>query len=236
MGLDPKEIAITMLLVTIFFHYFSYSFTISAIDYSDYEISIDIVDLYSSGIMLGEYDEHNISYQNGGPDIRTEFEIENSTIRFLWSDFIGRGDAISSQIKAWFFGFPSWINFDWQNIQGKRFIRNETIIDLWDSENNWTKIHALSGYVLFITDPLKQGNITRAVQIDGNLTLTLCQDVAWAEEPSISSFISWYWGLVTGSESFGLPENFAIIVRVMTLLGMFAGVFLLSELRRIVRV
>ena len=233
MGLDPKEIAITMLLVSILFHYFSYSFTITAIDYSDYDISIDIIDIYASGMMLGENDAHNISFQTG-PYPWTEFNIENSTIRFLWRDFITVGDAIGSQTKAQFFGFDSWINFDWVNIQGQRFIRNETIIDRWDNENNWTMIQAQTGYVLFITDPAKQGNITHAVLVDGNLTLTLAQNVAWAEEPSVTSFISWYFGLVTGSESFGLPENFAIIVRIMTLLGMFAGIFLLSELRRIV--
>ena len=87
---------------------------------------------------------------------------------------------------------------------------------------------------MFITDPLREGNITRAVMVDGNLTLTLAQDMAWAEEPNIPSFMSWYAGLVTGSESWGLPDNFAIIVRIMTLLGIFSGVFLLSELRRIV--
>lgn len=233
MGLDPKEIAITMLLVSILFHYFSYSFTITAIDYSDYELSIDIIDLYASGIMLGEYDEHNISFQTD-PYPWTEFEVGNSTMRFLWRDFIFVGDSIGSQIQAKFFGFDSWINFDWRDIPGGRHIRNATIIEWWDSENNWTMFHGLTGYVLFITDPLKQGNITRAVQVDGNLTLTLAQNVAWSETPGVSSFINWYFGLVTGSESFGLPDNFAIIVRIMTLLGMFAGIFLLSELRRIV--
>ncbi len=235
MGLDPKEIAITMLLVSILFHYFSYSFTITAIDYSDYDITISIIDLYSTGIMIGENDEHNISYN---PllftDVWTFFNIENSTIRLQWRDQLIADDSIRAQIQAKFFGFPMWVDFDWA-VQGQDFIYNETIIVLYGREyDNMTIIRALTGYVLFITDPLKQGNITRAVQVDGNLTLTLAQNVAWAEEPNITSFISWYFGLVTGTESFGLPDNFAIIVRIMTLLGMFAGIFLLSELRRIV--
>jgi len=230
MGLDPKEIAITMLLVSIFFHYFSYSFTITAIDYSGYELAIDIVDLYASGIMLGEYDEHNISFNAG---FYTEFTLNDSIIRFQWNDWAIFGDSISSQIRAPFFNWNQWIDFNWQDIGGKA-IRNETIIDRWDSENNWTKIHALTGYVLFITDPQKEGNITRATQIDGELTLTLAQDMAWSESPNVASFMSWYAGLVTGSESWGLPDNFSIIVRIMTVLGIFSGVFLLSELRRIV--
>ena len=230
MGLDPKEIAITMLFVSILFHYFSYSFTITAIDYSDYEIALDIVDLYASGIMLGEHAAHNISYNAG---FFTEFTLNESVVRFQWKNWVIFGDAISSQIRAPFFNWNQWIDFNWQDIGGKA-IRNETIIDHWDSENNWTKIHALTGYVLFITDPSKQGNITHAVMVDGNLTLTLAQDMAWSEEPNVASFMSWYAGLVTGSETWGLPDNFAIIVRIMTLLGIFSGVFLLSELRRIV--
>ena len=234
MGLDPKEIAITMLLVSILFHYFSYSFTITAIDYGDYDVTIGIIDLYSSGIMLGEYDEHNISFQTD-PYPYTEFDINETTVRFLWRDYIFVGDAIGSQIQAKFFGVDTWMDFEWQNIRGQDFIRNETIIDLFGAEQeNMTIIRGTTGYVLFITDPLRQGNITNAVLVDGNLTLTLAENMAWSEEPNVSTFISWYLGLVTGTETWGLPDNFAIIVRVMTLLGMFAGIFLLSELRRIV--
>lgn len=230
MGLDPKEIAITMLLVSILFHYFSYSFTITAIDYSDYEIAIDLVDLYASGIMLGEHDEHNITFDSG---TWTYFTLNESVVRFQWRDWALVGDAIGSQIQAPFFAWNQYIDFNWQDIGGKA-IRNETVLDHWDSENNWTKIHALTGYVLFITDPLREGNITRAVLVDGNLTLTLAQDMAWSEEPNVASFMSWYAGLVTGNETWGLPDNFAIVVRLMTILGIFSGVFLLSELRRIV--
>ena len=234
MGMDPKEIAVTMLMISIFFHYFSYSFTITAIDYSDYDVTLSTVDLYASGILIGENDEHNISFQTG-PYPWTEFDINETTVRFLWRDWITVGDAIGSQIQAKFFGFDTWMDFEWQNIQGQDFIRNETIIDLFGIEQeNMTIVRGTTGYVLFITDPLKQGNITHAVLVDGNLTLTLAENMAFAEEPNVSTFISWYLGLVTGTESWGLPDNFSIIVRVMTLLGMFAGVFLLSELRRIV--
>jgi len=231
MGVDPKEIAVTLLFVSILFHYFSYSFTITAIDYSDYDISIDIVDLYASGIMIGEHDEANVSYSGTW----VYMDINETELRFRWTHFpLGVGDALYAQIEAPFFGFEMWIDFSWQNIKGQDFIKNETIIDRWDSTNNWTMIHGLTGYVLFITDPLKEGNITRAVQEDGEITLTICENIAWAETPSLNSFISWYFGLVTGTESWGLPDNFAIVVRVMTLLGMFSGIFLLSELRRIV--
>jgi len=231
MGLDPKEIAITLLFISIFFHYYSYSFTVTAMDYSDYDVSIDIIDLYVSGIMIGEYDEVNVTYE-GGLSYMTLNETE---LRFKWINFpLGVGDALYAQVRSQFFGFPMWIDFSWQNIKGQDFIKNETIVDWWDSDHNWTMIHGLTGYVLFITDPLKEGNITRAVMEDGELTLTLCQDMAWAESPSLGSFISWYVGLVTGSETWGLPENFSIVVRIMTLLGIFSGVFLLSEVRRIV--
>lgn len=200
-------------------------------DYGDYDITLDIVDLYISGIMIGEHDDGNVTYDGGW----VYFEINETNIRFDWEHrLLGIGDALYAQIDSHFFGFPMWIDFSWQDIKGQDFIKNETIIDRWEPDNNWTMIHGLTGYVLFITDPLKDGNITRAVQEDGEITLTLCQNIAWSESPSLTSFMSWYFGLVTGTETWGLPDNFSIIVRVMTLLGMFAGIFLLSELRRII--
>lgn len=232
---DPKDIAITLLLISVLFHYFSYSFTVQAYDYSDYDISLSITDLYTSGIMLGEFDEHNITYNSG---IWTTFEINESTIRCQWTRFplFNNQDGILWQIRAPFFGFPAWIDFTFVNIFQGRLIRNTTIMTLWESDNNWTKVHGKTGYVLFITDPLKEGNITRAVQEDGNLTLTLAEDIAWADEPNLSTFMSWYIGLVTGSETWGLPDSFSILVRIMTMLGIFSGIFLLIEARRLIKV
>jgi hypothetical protein len=234
MGLDPKEIAVTLLIVSVMFHYYSYSFSVQAYDYSDYDITLEIADLYASGIMIGEHAEHNISYGNA---TWTVFDLNETSIRMIWQDWaLLGGDGIVAQQETKFFGFDAWIDFKFQNVFQQRNIRNSTIIALFEEDNNWSKVHALTGYVLFITDPLKQDNMTRAVQEDGNLTLTLAQDVAWAEEADLSNFISWYIGLVTGSETWGLPDSFSILVRLMTLLGIFSGVFLLIEARRLIRV
>lgn len=231
---DPKDIAITLLLISVLFHYFSYSFTVVAFDYSEYDISLDITDLYASGIMIGESDEHNVTY---GDNTFTEFVINESRIRVAWINWFAQGgDGLIFTQRVPFFGFDAWIDFTFVNIEGGENIRNSTITALWESNNNWTKVHAKTGYVLFITDPLKQGNITRAVQEDGNLTLTLAEDISWADEPNLATFMSWYIGLVTGSESWGLPDSFSILVRIMTMLGIFSGIFLLIEARRLIKV
>ena len=231
---DPKDIAITLLLISVLFHYFTYSFTVTAYDYSDWDISLDINDLYSSGIMLGNWDENNITYNAG---TWTIFQINDSTIRCQWQDWaLLGGDGIVWQIQAPFFGFTAWIDFTFVNIFQERNIKNSTILELWESNNNWTKVHGKTGYVVFITDPLKQGNITRATQIDGNLTLTLAEDISWASEPNLATFMSWYIGLVTGSETWGLPDSFSILVRIFTMVGIFSGIFLLIEARRLIKV
>ena len=237
MKIEPKEIAVYLLLLNVLFHYFSYSFTIFGADYSDYNIALGIEDLYMSGIMIGEYDEHNVSWTV--PMSFTTFTIVNSTMRVSWTKWgilNNNYHGLGWMKRSPFFGFDMWIDFKWQDIgPSGHIIRNSTIVDNWDRDHNWTKIHNLLGFVLFITDPLKEGNITRAVYEDGIVTCTLCEDLGWYEEPSIARFISWYTGLVTGSESWGLPEEFSIIVQIMTLLGIFSAVFLLSDLRRIVK-
>lgn len=231
---DPKDIAITLLMISILFHYFSYSFTVVAYDYADYDISLDRDDLFASGIMFGESDEHNITYNSG---VWTTFNIENDTIRCQWKRFplYGGRDGILWQIEAPFFGFETWLDFEFINVFQGRLIRNTTIMTLWNPDKNRTQISGKTAYILFITDPLKQGNITRAVQEDGNLTLTLGENMAWASEPSLTKFMSWYIGLVTGSETWGLPDSFSILVRIMTMLGIFSGVFLMIEARRLLK-
>jgi hypothetical protein len=242
-GLDPKAMAVVLLLISIFFHYFSYSFTIQAFDYSQYDITLDLNALYASGIMLGDSDEHNVTYEAG---TWTEFEIENKTIRTRWRDWAfltvedpldfdsGAGFAFQSQSN--FFGFTPWTSWFLQNVNKGRLIRNETIIQEFESTQNYTKFLAKTGYVCFFTDPEKEGNITRAIMDDGNVTLTIAKNMDWADEANLNTFISWYIGLITGSETWGLPPSFSIIVRVMSLLGIFSAIFLMAEARQITKI
>lgn len=242
-GLDPKSMAVVLLLISIFFHYFSYSFTVVAFDYAQYDISLDLNELYSSGIMLGEFDEHNITYEAG---TWTEFDIENKTIRTQWKDWpflvvadpfdSDSGDGLAFQVQKDFFGFETWSSFFLQNIAKGRLIRNETVVALFDTATNSSRVFGKTGYVLFFTDPLKQGNMTRAIQDTGIVTLTIAKNMEWAREENLNTFVSWYIGLVTGSESWGLPPSFSIMVKVMTMLGIFSGIFLMIEARRLIKI
>lgn len=231
-GLDPKEIAVTLLLVSILFHYFSFSFTIVAYDYSDYDISLSFVDLMTSGILIGDWDVHNVTFGNAA---WTEFEVRNSTIRTRWDTWtlLSKSGFLFQQ-ESEFFTLQPWIDFRFQNIQGGLVIRNETIIAEYNADLNNTIIKGITGFVVIFQDPLREGNITKAVRETGVLTVVIAEDVAFSSEPDLNSFMSWYLGLVTGSESWGLPESFGILVRIMTMLGIFSGIFLMSEVRRII--
>jgi hypothetical protein len=242
-GLDPKAMAVVLLLVSIFFHYFSYSFTIQAYDYGSYDISLSRDELYSSGIMLGDFDEHNVTYEAG---TWTSFEVENKTIRTQWQDWnflsvenafdSDSGDGFAFQSLDTFFGFPTYSSFFIQNINKGRLIRNETILARFDTRYNSSRFLSKTGYALFFTDPQKQGNISRALSLDGELTLTIVKNMNWADAAALNTFVSWYIGLVTGSETWGLPPSFSIIVRVMTMLGIFSGIFLMVEARRLIKI
>lgn len=231
-GLDPKEIAVTLLLVSILFHYFSFSFTIVAYDYSDYDISLSFVDLMTSGILIGDWDVNNVTFGN---NTWTEFEVRNTTIRTKWLTWtLLSKSGLLFQQESEFFTLQPWIDFRFQNIQGGLIIRNQTIIAEYNADLNNTIIKGITGFVVIFQDPLREGNITKAVQDTGSLTVVIAEDVAFSSEPDLNSFLSWYLGLVTGSESWGLPESFGILVRIMTMLGIFSGIFLMSEVRRII--
>lgn len=239
-GLDPKNMAVILLLISVFFHYFSYSFTVVAYDYSFYDVSLDLNELYASGIMLGANDEHNITFDAG---TWTEYNLSNKVIRTQWQDWaflttedpfdFDSGMGFAFQTRADFFGFDTYQSFYLQNIEKGRLIRNETVIALFDRTVNHTRVMSKTGHVLFFTDPLKEGNITRAIQENGIVTLTIAENMNWATDENVRTFVSWYVGLVTGSESWGLPPSFNILVKVMSLLGIFSGMWLLIEARRI---
>ena len=231
-GLDPKAIAVTLLLVSILFHYFSYSFTIVAYDYSEYDISLKLIDLYTSGILIGDWDEKNVTFENA---TWTTFEVGNATIRVKWAQwpFTGKTGFLYQQHTP-FFTLQPWIDFRWSNIQGGLIIQNSTIIEFYGMETpNITINRGITGFVAVFQDSSGENNITKAVMETGLLTVVIAEDVAWSSEPDLGSFMSWYLGLVTGSETWGLPDSFSILVRIMTMLGIFSGIFLMSEIRRI---
>lgn len=232
MGLEPKEIAVTLMLVSILFHYFSFSFTLQAYDYSEYDISLNFVDLMTSGILIGDWDEKNVTFGN---TTWTTFEVRNNTIRTKWLTWtLLSKTGFLFQQEAEFFTLQPWIDFRFQNIEGGLVIRNQTIIAEYNADLNTTIIKGITGFVVLFQDPLREGNISKAVQETGVLTLVIAEDVAFSSEPDLNSFMSWYLGLVTGSETWGLPDSFGILVRIMTMLGIFSGIFLLSEIRRII--
>ena len=234
-GLDPKSIAVVLLLISILFHYFSYSFTLTAYDYSQYDVSLSIIDLYSSGIMIGEWEAHNITYENA---TWTIFEVGNETIRGRWDTWtpLVAKTGLLFQKHTEFFTLQPWVDFRWKDIEGGLIIRNQTMIAEYNYNLNLTIINGITGFVCLIQDPSRQGNITEAVMDSGMIQVVIAEDVSWASEPDLNSFMSWYLGLVTGSESWGLPDSFSILVRIMSMLGIFSGIFLLIEARRLIKI
>ncbi len=233
-GLDPKQIAVVLLLISILFHYFSFSFTIVAFDYSDYDISLSFIDLMTSGILIGDWDTKNVTFGN---TTWTEFEVRNASIRTQWQTWtLVSKTGFLFQQEAEFFTLQPWIDFRWQNIEGGLIIRNQTIIAEYNTDLNNTIIKGITGFVVIFQDPSGEGNISKAVQETGVLNLVIAEDIAFSSEPDLNSFMSWYLGRVTGSETWGLPDSFGILVRIMTMLGIFSGVFLLIEARRLIKI
>lgn len=232
-GFEPKNVAGYLIIITILFHFFSYAFTIYGVDYTDYNIALEIEDLYISGIMIGEFDEKNVSYLSDGSDFY-EFSINESDMRVHWYNIPLVGDAFAFQRKAPFFGFTVWQDLKIQDYNVDPYVLNQTVIEFWEGPiRNYSRFHSPQGLVIFFTDPLKQGNISRAVMDDGNVTITIAEDLGWREDMNLRNFVSWYIGLVTGSDTWGLPAFFTLAIQIMTTIGFFSAIFLLKELLRV---
>ena len=72
------------LIFTIVFTYYSYALAFSVVPENRWDVTLDLDEIFASGIMLGEADDLNISYGGVGTTWHY-FAINNTEIRVEWS-------------------------------------------------------------------------------------------------------------------------------------------------------
>jgi len=105
------------------------------------------------------------------------------------------------------------------------------VISNWDNDYNWTRATLDSGGAseaeCFFTIYPGYDNITQCMD-EGNVTMTIGRSY----EPAAAdlwTFTSWFFGMVTGIETYNMPAFFVWLIRVITLIGLLSFVLLARE-------
>lgn len=218
------------LVFSILFSYFSYAFSLASTPIESWDLSIDIESLYTAGILLGEADELNVSW-TGNTLTYYYFSLNNTDIRTSW--FASSiGDRFHFQSHAFIFD----LGFGWHPMQIRDFgmnLWNSTIVSKWNNQTKWSLFHSQNGYEIFFIDPEQEGNITRAVYTDGIVGVIIAESINYQREPNMRAFISWYANIVTGTNVYGLPPQFNVIIQLITALSILSLALIIKEMLRL---
>lgn len=232
--------AILLLTMNVVIPIFTYSLMDISItqDFSDDISYLDEDDLIDAGIYLDKQERYNISL---GQVI--EFVNASQTLRVLWDDptywpnfqfYTNRGPAVLGQ---WLFK-----NFQRVYIGGElyiyslvspKLITNQTIISNFDEARNWTRASLPDiGAEAFFTCEAYDNNITEAILTQGIVNITLGTSVDFNQVDHVK-FMSWYWGLLSNTNTYNLPAPVAWIFRVQAILLIFTSIIIARDLTRI---
>jgi hypothetical protein len=242
-GTQGVKLYVFVLVLNLVFPVMSYTFTtFTGTEAERYELDLDPDDLMIIGLNLIDGESHNLTWK-GGP---VEYEISNVSIRAEWDrwrqgasfifydgiSFIKRS-SLSHAFNTWLFpyvvGVKSIASNEWFLT-----LRNATIINNWDPEYNWSRFVLQDGHHVFVTPYDTDNNITKAVNVDGNLNVTIAKSFDETEDRfNFWNFIKWYSALLIGSRSWGLPSVFSWVIRILAAISFLAAVLLIKELTRV---
>lgn len=219
----------------------SYTFTTFGAETGRYETDLDPDSLMIIGLNLIDGESHNLTWEGDW----IEFTELNISIRAQWNTHerltepdedgirFERKSAISSAFNNWAFPYTvsvkSMLSNEWFTDA-----RNDTIIRDFDPEFNWTRFVLFDGHYIFITPFETHGNITEAIFDDGTLNVTIAKSFDESEDRfNFWSFIRWYYSLLIGGSSWGLPSVFSWIIRILAAISSLAAILLIKELTRV---
>lgn len=226
------RIYLFVLILNVVFPVLGYTFTTFGDDQQAYEIDLDQDALMAAGITLSDAESHNLSY----PSPWVEYTLQNSTIRAKWqynAIAFQKRSAIGRAFNSWIFPYV----IDVKSVLSNRWhgsVYNSTIVSDFNTEYNWTRFILEDGNHIFVTPYADDGNISKAIWIDGHVNVTIAKSF---EESGTNfnfwNFLGWYSSLLIGDQSWGLPDIFSWFIRILGVISLFAMIMLTKDLIRI---
>lgn len=233
--MEAPRFVIAVIIFTLLFSTFSYAFTNFPVSESDYEdYGIDPAMLFEAKIQLEYGETYNITWTN---DYQV-YDINGTKLRVKWdSNALGDGFRIQAQtffsdkfLDRWDFPDDCLIyNDDNQLITSMGFVTNETVVNYFNSDYNWT--HFKTGeYSMEVFFSLN-GTATMQDQIDSGVTpVTLARAIYQDTDYNFGDFASWYFDIVSGTDYTGIPSIFNWLLRIVSVVTIIAILWFTRDL------
>lgn len=232
------RLVIFSFVLSILFPIFGYTFTTFGSNTGGYDATLSVAQLQNAGVLLSDYEPHNVTF--GGA--AQEYTVKNSTMRVKWIDSTNpnvddyfanqQQSAIELLLGTWIWTVEMDIKFeDEGGFFGGLDATNDTIVNKFNSEFNWTKysIQENSLEVFITTLQSDNNNMSKAIYETGTVTVTVASQVMQLNNNNFLNFGNWYFEIVTGSSDWGLPAFMVWIVRIFSFMTLLAGTLLVKE-------
>ena len=213
------------LIFSIVFTYYSYALAFSTVPESRWDLTLDYDQVFAAGIMLGEADELNLTYGSGWQ----YFDHNNTEIRVKWdyNVILGYHIRFDSHVKIFNIAI-TWVSMEIRDYG--EYLYNSSLVIEYDNVTEWSQFKFKNGYELFFVDPELENNMTRAVYEDGIVLVTVAESISFKDDVNLMTFVSWYTGTITGTNSYGLPSVFNVILQVISVLSLLSVIILAKEM------
>ena len=249
MSIDSAQtrLYVTVLIFSLLMPVISFALITWEDNVVDYEIGIDPDVLMMAGISLSDGITHNVSWKSA----YVYFEFENKTIRTKWTDTwtrigllggvvdMGDGLAFETQTATNKFLNNWWLPYKYRirpisQSSWSYIAKNMTILSNWDPKFNYSRFILEDGYQIFFTPYDPNDNLSKAIFDTAHLNCTIGITLSEAGANfNFMQFINWYWSIMIGSNSYGLPAFMSWIVRLISALTLLSGVLLAKEMLRL---
>lgn len=241
---DNLTLYIFVLILNLIFPVLSYTFTSFGPQSERYDVDLSTDALDRIGLTLVDGESHNLTWEGDW----VVYSLLNVTVRCRWysvkapntfpaeyNDGIQfqKQSGISRAFDNWFLPYfvpvKSLSSNEWFNE-----LRNDTIIRDWDPVYNWSRFVLQDGHHLFVTPFESHQNISKSIWEDGTLNVTIAKSFDDTEQRfNFWSFVGWYTSLLIGDQSWGLPDIFSWIIRILAAVSIFAAIMLTKDLTRV---
>ena len=199
-------------------------------------LPLDIDTLIKEGIYLNNATVFNVSWMepwheftHGNVEARAGFR-EGTILGRIRDGVRIQGKRVGLETYHLAYEYPfSWGEY-YESSQQLRNLSNDTIVNYYEPEHNWTRFKAgefLIGFV--IPRPEHNGDINQAVTVDGNLTIVLGEYKSFTEADDLRSFLSWYWTALFTFNTAYVPVRISIFLKLILSLTMVAGLIVARE-------
>lgn len=242
--MESPKLIIFVLLFSLALPIFGYAFTQLSVAAEIPNIALDREALIKAGITINQGQSETIVFSEAAS--WTYFDVGNNSYRLAWYNPALQFGVFHLQAQSnwadrifdtWFFpDTQMWIDPD-NNEQLSSFlsgIDNATVIAYWDTEADWAWFINGRGLNMFFSyNATDSSSINEAVYTDGSVIVTLATGTVWSKEMDFSGVIDWYFRLLVGDTSFGMPPELSWLIRIITAVMTIAAIWLAKDLLRV---